>query len=423
MYDPIYQIKQIFGVQELNQHFPIIHTMLIKLSISIGNSIFNSINIGVAIYTIMQMLLMAMTFSFTITYMAKKNVNFYVRLITLIYFAFCPTIALASITMTKDTLFSTLMLLVMIIYIELIENTEEFFKSKMKVFASIIIFVLTILFRGNAIYSFILSIPFIVMYKKNYRIKTGVFLCSSIFIVLIINFIICNVIGIPKGSKVEMYSIPLQQITRALIENEETFPEEDKEAFLKFFKKDDYKSRYRPYISDPIKENVDKKYFQEHQQELLSIWIKLLFKYPKSYVDAFLCLVSGYIDVEETRVSVWNEIYPNEFGIEKTPIYNSYLIKFTESLVYSQNIPIISLIYNLAFVVWIHMILFMFNIYKKNWNKCIVFLPLILYFLTILLGPLNNEYRYIFFLFTVLPISIEMTFSSLLINKTEESDK
>lgn len=273
------------------------------------------------------------------------------------------------------------------------------------------------------LYSFILSIPFIVMYKKNYRIKTGVFLCSSIFIVLIINFIICNVIGIPKGSKVEMYSIPLQQITRALIENEETFPEEDKEAFLKFFKKDDYKSRYRPYISDPIKENVDKKYFPEHQQELLSIWIKLLFKYPKSYVDAFLCLVSGYIDVEETRVSVWNEIYPNEFGIEKTPIYNSYLIKFTESLVYSQNIPIISLIYNLAFVVWIHMILFMFNIYKKNWNKCIVFLPLILYFLTILLGPLNNEYRYIFFLFTVLPISIEMTFSSLLINKTEESDK
>ena len=105
MYDSIYQMQQALGVENLNYHHPVIHTILIKLCLEIGKFLFHSVNAGVAIYTIVQMAVMALIFSFIIYYMAKKGVNTWIRLIIMIYFSICPIFPLMSIAMNKDTLF------------------------------------------------------------------------------------------------------------------------------------------------------------------------------------------------------------------------------------------------------------------------------------------------------------------------------
>ena len=92
-------------------------------------------------------------------------------------------------------------------------------------------------------------------------------------------------------------------------------------------------------------------------------------------------------------------------------------MNFIEKLVYAQYIPIIGLLYNNGFAFWILIILLVFNIYKKQSNECFTFLPIILYFFTILLGPLNNEFRYVSFLYTSLPIFSVITFKEILIDR------
>lgn len=417
MYDSIYQIQQAIGIEEFNYHHPVIHTFFIKICLAIGEFLFHSINAGVAIYTIAQMAIMAYIFSYIIYYMAKKGVNTWIRLIISIYFAICPIFPLMSIAMNKDTIFSGLMAISLIIFIELIINTEKFFKSKRNIIFSLLILMITILFRNNALYSFALTIPFIAIFKKGYRLKVTIFLFSSIICVVIINFIIIHGFHVEKTSEIEMYSVPLQQLTRVIVDNNEKMNDSEKKEISKFFYSDYFYKSYKNYISDPIKDSVNRSYFAENKTQFFKLWLKLLFKYPKSYIDAFLGLTSGYFDAEESRVSICYGVLTNELGIENKPIYNLYIVDFIEKLVYAQYIPIIGLFYNNGLALWILIILLAYNIYKKQSNESLTFLPIILYFFTILLGPLNNEFRYVSFLYTCVPIYSVITFKKILIDK------
>lgn len=429
-YDSIYQIEQGLGIKELTGWHPVIHTFLIKICIGIGNGLFHSINSGVAIYSIFQMIFMAMIFSFIIWYMAKKKVTFGIRLATFVYFAFCPTFPIMSFTMIKDTIFSGMMALLVIVFIELITNTENVFKSKKNIIFSVIVIMITTLFRNNALYMLILTIPFIVIYKKGYRIKISALLIGSVVVVLGINWCISHVFHVPQtnyvgmSGEIEMYSVPLQQITRVWIDNKDTISVEDKNQIVKFFKKDNFYEVYKPFISDPIKMSVNYEYFSENKTEFFKLWIQLLFKYPKSYVDSFLCLTSGYFDPEENRVSLWTGTYPNDLGIEANSICDLWIVNFAEKLIYAQNIPIIGLFFSTGFVLWIILALLAFNIYQKKYEFSLVFLPVLLYLFTVFFGPLNTEYRYIFFEYTVLPILVGFTIcqTNNIINRKEDKN-
>ena len=87
---------------QLTNHHPILHTAVISICLSIGNLIFNSNNAGIAIYSILQMLACALTFSTTIFYLEKKKVPVFIRQMLMLFFMFCPIIASYSITMWKD---------------------------------------------------------------------------------------------------------------------------------------------------------------------------------------------------------------------------------------------------------------------------------------------------------------------------------
>lgn len=172
-YDSIMQIRQILGQLPLTQHHPLIHIGLIKICLDLGNFVFHSRQAGVAIYTIFQMLTMAFIFSFTLYYMARKKVGIGYRLLSLLYFAVYPTFPMLSLMMQKDTFFGGLMLFVTIILIELLTNTENFFASKIRVTISAIILLITILFRNNALYSFLMTVPFFIIFLKGNRTKVA----------------------------------------------------------------------------------------------------------------------------------------------------------------------------------------------------------------------------------------------------------
>lgn len=409
--DSINQIKQAIGETVLNRWHPVVHTLLIKIFVGIGNGLFHSMNAGVALYTIFQMLFMATIFSISIGYMAKKKVPIGMRIASLLYFAFCPGFPLLSISMLKDTLFAGMMVLLTIVFIEIMTNTENFLKSKGKIIGSVIIIVFTSLLRNNALYMLILVTPFVLLYKKGKRVQIGGILIGSIILVFGINFLIGHVFHIPRedaktglSGEVEMYSVPLQQMARVLVDHYEVVSKEEKEQIGKFFVDENFYKNYQEFLADPMKTAVSTEYFTEHKGEFIGLWFRLLGKYPGSYIDSFLCMTSGYFDPGESRNSIGMGIFPNDLGIEAKPITNGVFVNFVEELAKTQNIPILGLFFNAGFVLWIILLLIGFHLYQKQYEICFVFLPIIGYLLTVLLGPLNNEYRYVFYEFTCLPI-------------------
>ena len=59
------QLEQILSGQYSNHH-PFYHTMMIRVFVTIGQSLFNSLNIGVALYNLFSIMLLSAAFSYVI---------------------------------------------------------------------------------------------------------------------------------------------------------------------------------------------------------------------------------------------------------------------------------------------------------------------------------------------------------------------
>ena len=111
MPDSVTEVMQAIGVQELTNHHPAMHILLIRLCFTIGNFLFNNYVAGYVIYMILQILFACFTFSYAIYYMAKKKVRLPYRIITLLFFMFCPILTLYNTTLLKDVPFALCILL------------------------------------------------------------------------------------------------------------------------------------------------------------------------------------------------------------------------------------------------------------------------------------------------------------------------
>ena len=166
--DSISEIStSLFSMNNMVNHHPVLHIIIVSIFMNIGKAI-NNYNLGIALYSISQMIFTTCTFSFVLYYLAKKNVNFYIRVLCFIIFALYPPFANYSITMWKDVPFGLSMLLYTIGMVELATN-KEFLKSvKNKILFSLVT-IMVILFRNNGIYVVILSIPFMIFFTQSSR--------------------------------------------------------------------------------------------------------------------------------------------------------------------------------------------------------------------------------------------------------------
>lgn len=410
--DSMSQVLQALDIIKLNNHHPIAHTGLIWIGISIGKLLGNY-NVGIAIYSIVQMLIMAAIFSFAIYYMAKKNVPIIFRGISLMFFALYPVNALYSITMWKDIIFSGSVLLVVISITEIITNKEEFFSKKLNLVFFTLEIILMIVFRNNGIYVAIFTIPFLALIAKKYFKHLLIIFCAVLAVYVVFKGPIFSIFNIKDASVREALSIPLQQFAR-IASNREDITQEEKDAIYNFLPIENYKELYIPTLSDPIKAELNEEYFKENKIEFIGLWVKLVVKYPIDAIESFLCNSYGYWYPEAQNWVVSRKIYKGsvEGGTEipidvyQTPIIQGKLVSVVDSFIERRNIPIVSLLFSIGFVFWIILAFIAYIIYKKDYKMLVAYIPILVLWLTCIASPVYCEYRYIYSMFITLPITM-----------------
>lgn len=420
-FDSIIEIYQILGEQKLTNYNPIIHVGFLAFSLAIGN-LFGSISAGVAVNTILQFIIVASICSFSIYYLAKKKVDIRIRISCLIIYSFLPTIPIMNVIIHKDTIFSAFMILLIIVYYELISNFKNLFKHKLRIIFGIIIIVITSLSRRNALYVLYATVLFFSLYVfvnknyfKGYVIKIICFLLISLVLAYSSNRIVLNYTKVEDSWKKYIpaqYNFMVQQLLRIAIDHKEEMKNDELKLVNGLFgntKKTSIENCYTPYLVDTAMQEGDSVFFKKHKSELVNLYFRLILKYPISFIDSVFCTTSGYWDIEETRFSLWTNMRPNNFGVETNPILENYYAKFMYNLMYYQNIPLIGLLYSASLPFWIILGLIVFNLYNKKIDIIIVFIPLILYFGTMFVGPLNGENRYVFCFWMCLPLLIALT--------------
>ena len=126
-YDVIPQLDQI-RVSGYTTHHPLIHTLMLSMSLKIGELlpfVSNADRAGLAVYTILQMLIVAGGFAYVYVFLRRKGVHRYLCYFFVLCAAFYPTHGMLAISITKDTIYAVLVMLFTVFVWDMITWEEE----------------------------------------------------------------------------------------------------------------------------------------------------------------------------------------------------------------------------------------------------------------------------------------------------------
>lgn len=418
-YDTNYQLMQGYGVQPYSNHHPILHTLIITTIVKIGYAMTNSYNFGIALCAIIQMLACSITFSFVIYYMAKRNIHTIIKTITFLFFAFVPFVPQFSIAIWKDVPFTLCMVWFVIAIIDMVTGEEKLLKSIKYNILFMLLITLLMFFRNNGVYIIILTLPFLIWGKRKYWKRILFLFLLPIVIYYVITGPIYSKLNIEKSSPKEMLSIPIQQMARIVTYRSEELSQEDKEVIAQYIPIERVAELYNPTISDPIKNLFNDGTFRQNKLNLVKLYIKLALKFPGETLEALVGNTYGYYYPEVVTYSVATGTYTSPFENEQfmdihlDPIIKIPFIDNMITAIYDKEIPIISLLANMGFAFWIFMLLITYCIYQKKYSCLLPYVPIIILYLTCLASPVSGELRYIYSMFTCLPLFIGFSLKSI----------
>lgn len=418
-YDTNYQLMQGYGIQPYSNHHPILHTFLITTIVKIGYAIVGNYNFGIALCSILQMLVCAITFSFVIYYMAKREVSKGIKIATFLFFAFVPFVPQLSIAIWKDVPFTLAMIWFILAIIDIILGEEKWLKDiKYSILLALII-IFVMFFRNNGVYIILLTLPFIILGKRKYWKRwLGIFL-TPILVYFIITGPIYQQLNIAKSSPKEMLSIPLQQMARIIKYKSDELSQEEKEIINQYIPIEKAGELYDPTISDPIKNQFNEGTFVQDKFNLVKLYLKLALKYPEETIEALVGNTYGYYYPEVVTYPIATGTYLSPFEKEQfmdihlEPIIKIPILDYAITAIYQKEIPIVSLVANIGFVFWIFLLGITYGIYQKSYLNLFMYVPIIILYLTCLASPVSGELRYIYSMFTCLPLFIAFSFKPI----------
>lgn len=397
-------------------HHPLPHVILLGGIILSVNKITGSYNAGIAAYTLFQMILMSGIFTYVIYYMKKRGIRRITRMVTAIYFAFFPVILMFTLCSAKDGIFTGALLLLLLSILDLTEKKEKFYNRLRNPIILWISALVMISFRHNGMYAFLVMVPFLIIYMKGCRKKTGILLGAIFASYLLLTIGLSGILGAEASKKQEMLTVPIQQLARTYKYSKETLTKDQTEALYEIIPPKAL-ANYTPKVSDGVKLFFDNEAYLSQPGKYIKLWLELLIKHPFTYLNAWFMTSYGFwypdtiIDVYRGS-SVFTHTYKDSsfFGYEveqpgvresKIPWLDECYRKMSLEIA-QQKIPVISMLFSPGFLFWLYAFTAGYAYYRKKNYLLLPFLLLLLIWLTVILGPTYLP-RYVLFLWFALP--------------------
>lgn len=427
VYDASDEYVQV-ATRNFTTHHPLAHVLLLGGFVCAGNAFLNSYNIGIALYTLCQMVFLAGVFSYTISYIRTKVNCKYVVWGMIAFYGFFPVIPMYAICSSKDTIFTGAFLVVIIKMLQLLDNTEMFVENKRNVFVAIISAVVMMLFRNNGLYAYVIwgivicvgCFFWIGDKKKIFKILLIMF--ASVAIFLGCSRILTVVTKAERGGSQEIMTVPIQQMVRTYLYNPQTYSEEEKEQLYTLIAKEDL-HLYNPRLSDLVKSKFNTPKFQENKNAYIRLWMKIGVRNPMIYLNAWLMTSYGYW-YPDAVINVYggNAVYTftyqesSYFGFEteypgiresKFPWLEEQYRKISLEL-FQQKIPGVSMLFSPGFLLWCFLFFIGYLIKNGEWNKVLGLVGIMALWLTAVLGP-TYLVRYVLILWFAMPVVVAET--------------
>ncbi|WP_455950174.1 DUF6020 family protein [Eubacterium sp.] len=381
----------------LNNNNPVLQTLMAVGFIKFGN-ILGSPYIGLFLFIAIQAILFALVLSYTIRFLAKKNINKTLRIILLLMFGLIPVHANFAFTTLKDTNFAFTTLLYLLFLIDFVLDTEAFIAKKFNLVKLALLTLVMMFLRNNGLYVVaITAVVFLIAYRKYFK-KIAIAFILPILLFEITTLVIYPALKISPGSSAEAYSIPFQQAARVLKEHGDEIPQEDQDKFRAVFFNKDIENRYDPEISDPVKSRFDKNTTPEQLSGFFSVWLKYLGKYPDVYVQATMNNCYGYFYPEAENWLVYPDIAKTgkPYGLESPKSLSRIRIQMGNLCYVFRRLPGLGMLESIGFYVWGIILVITAFVYFRDKKKILMLTPILVLLLTCIASPANTLIRYVY---------------------------
>ena len=412
--DSMNEVEQIM-TNTYSNHHPVYFTLLIKLFVSGGMHLTGDINTGIAFYNIFQIIVMAAAFAYSMLTLYQIGVSKKILIPLTVVIALLPFNIMYSFTIWKDILFGGAFL------VFIVALYRYFYKLDRSIILTTVLIIISgvivCLFRSNALIAFFVSaILFFVIFRKT-QLRLGIIL----FLIAIFSFVLKNpVLGafnIPQPDNVEALAIPMQQITRVLVEKKSELDTEDIDLINQVANVDRLAEVYVPYFHDPVKLLVraegNKQYISDHKVELALLYLKLGLRYPDLYTKAWIDQTRGYWNGGYSYWKWSNEVQENSYGITRADRPNIFKKLLQFYLDCFERIPFLTPLMSIGLTAWAIITSCYVAFKRKNKYTLFMTIPIILTWGTLLIAtPVFSEFRYAYFLFTCAPFLIIAVFAT-----------
>lgn len=398
-------------------HHPLVHVLLLGGIICAVHKVTDSYNLGIACYTVFQMILVSGGFTFLLSYLRKKKVSRTLRLISMLYFGLFPVIVMFTLCSAKDALFSTALLILLICLLEMNLDSDSFFASKGWILLAGASATGMMLLRNNGLYAFVFLIPFLAFYQKKYRKRVLIWAAISIAGCLLVNGGLKVAFHADDSENQEILTVPIQQLARTYKYEPEVFPEEDVKTLHEILPEEAL-VMYNARLSDPVKYRFRNDAFAADKGKYIKLWAKIGLKKPLSYLNAWLMTSYGFW-YPDTVINVYagNSVFTftykdsSYFGyeVELPGVRDSKILWLDEvyrrlSLeIEQEKVPIVSMLFSPGGLFWLFAFVFSYMLYRKNYHILMPCIMVLAVWLTVILGPTYLP-RYVLIFWFGLPL-------------------
>ena len=425
-YDAPNQIIQGLGKIPYSTYQPIVHSWLLGKCVELGFRFTGSYEIGLGIYSFLQLSFMAYAATEVCMYILKKTKHYFWWIGSLIVFCFFPLHSVFAVSSTKDIIFTGIFSLLFIKVLEMTEHTDEFWSSPRKIaIYSLLLFALC-WFRNNGVHIVIcMLLVSVILLRKQWK-KIILF---TLIPIVAFNFIQSSLIKfdiVAAGPTLrEMMSVPCQQLARVYTYNSESLSQAEKKELFEYIPEEGLAAYAQlPLISDSVKGVLNTEKIENDMGKFLSFYLKVGIENPKSYIEAFMLNTLGtwypnkyyqdwrqahpYIETKMIDAKAYWEKYIQMERMSVLPHYEYLLVGFFEHAFW-EKIPIVSSIFTLGTYTWLIVLCTFYAILRKNYKALVPLSLLYGVIITMMLGPVSLI-RYGYPLIFTAPLVIAVVF-------------
>ena len=402
---------------------PLIHTWVIWFFLQVGYGL-NDLQAGMAAMALFQMLAYSLTTAYACGFLYRIIKKKWAVVSAVLFFGIFPFHSVMVVCTTKDVLFGVLFLLFILMM------GEYFFFCRERdriLWEGLILLVGWIMmqFRNNAIYAAaVFGVLWILFTERKQKFRVFLLVILLLAGGKGISVAIKAALGTQlTSSKIEMYSVPIQQFARVGFYHGKELDEETR-GLLNSYIREAVWTEYNPPIADTIKGGGGVLFgetWEGHGVQLFADWLKIGLRYPNEYIDAFLELTRGYWFLDDRSYAECLG-YGTEGRMGAIYTYNSSEIENVGEIEHTSKFPwleeqleqivsanafyewpVIAILFKSSFYFWGLCMVFLAALYLGRKRQAVFYLFPMTYMGTMLLGPVV-QLRYIFPVMLVLPV-------------------